>query len=94
MDYNLALIKKISEGSVVLEFRGKQYEVELKDEDKQPIYDGMEEGVFLVPFDLKNQKILMTVDTKEVYDTFPEIKLLDSELEGSVKSYEEEEEEE
>ena len=92
MDYNLALIKSISEGSVVLEFRGKQYEVELTDEDKQPIYDGMEEGIFLVPFDLKNQKVLMTVDTKEVYDTFPEIKLLDSELEGSVKSYEEEEE--
>ena len=92
MDYNLALIKSISEGSVVLEFRGKQYEVELTDEDKQPIYDGMEEGIFLVPFDLKNQKILMTVDTKEVYDTFPEIKLLNSELEGSVKSYEEEEE--
>lgn len=92
MDYNLALIKSISEGSVVLEFRGKQYKVELTDEDKQPIYDGMEEGIFLVPFDLKNQKILMTVDTKEVYDTFPEIKLLNSELEGSVKSYEEEEE--
>lgn len=93
MDYNLAKIKSISEDSVVLEFRGKQYEVELTDEDRQPLYDGMEEGIFLVPFDSKKQKILMTVDTKEVYETFPEVKMLDSELEGSVKSYEEEDEE-
>lgn len=93
MDYNLAKIKSISEGSVVLEFRGKQYEVEMTDEDRQPLYDGMEEGIFLVPFDSKNQKILMTVDTKEVYETFPEVKMLNSELEGSVKRYEEEDEE-
>lgn len=93
MDYNLAKIKSISESSVVLEFRGKQYEVEITDEDRQPLYDGMEEGIFLVPFDPSNKKILMTVDTKEVYDTFPEVKMLDSELKDSVKSYEEEDEE-
>ena len=80
MDFNLALIKKIGEDSVVLEFRGKQYEVELKEEEKQPLYDGMEEGVFLVPFDLKNEKILLTVDTQEGYEVFPEVKRLESEL--------------
>ncbi|WP_341963660.1 hypothetical protein NM897_17390 (plasmid) [Planococcus maritimus] len=91
MDFNLALIKKIGEDSVVLEFRGKQYEVELKEEEKQPLYDGMEEGVFLVPFDLKNEKILLTVDTQEVYEVFPEVKRLESELDGAVENYEEDE---
>lgn len=91
MDFNLALIKKIGEDSIVLEFRGKQYEVELKEEEKQPLYDGMEEGVFLVPFDVKNEKILMTVDTQEVYEVFPEVKMLESELGGSVENYEEDE---
>lgn len=92
MDYKLALIKSISEESVVLEYRGKQYEIELSEDEKQPLYDNMEEGVFLVPFDLDSQKLLMTVDTKETYEVFPETKLLDSELEGSVEDYEEEEE--
>lgn len=92
MDYKLALIKSISEESVVLEYRGKQYEIELSEDEKQPLYDSMEEGVFLVPFDLNSRKLLMTVDTKETYEVFPEAKMLDSELEGSVKDYEEEEE--
>lgn len=91
MDFNLALIKKIGEDSVVLEFRGKQYEVELKEEEKQPLYDGMEEGVFLVPFDFKNEKILLTVDTQEVYEVFPEVKRLESELDGAIENYEEDE---
>lgn len=91
MDFNLALIKKIGEDSVVLEFRGKQYEIELKEEEKQPLYDGMEEGVFLVPFDLKNEKILLTVDTQEVYEVFPEVKRLESELDGAIENYEEDE---
>lgn len=91
MDFNLALIKKIGEDSVVLEFRGNQYEVELKEEEKQPLYDGMEEGVFLVPFDLKNEKILLTVDTQEVYEVFPEVKRLESELDGAIENYEEDE---
>ena len=91
MDFNLALIKNISEDSVVLEFRGKQYEVEIKEEEKQPLYDGMEEGVFLVPFDQKNEKILLTVDTQEVYEVFPEVKMLESELNGSIENYEEDE---
>lgn len=92
MNYKLALIKSISEESVVLEYRGKQYEVELSEDEKQPLYDNMEEGVFLVPFDLNSQKLLMTVDTKETYEVFPEAKMLDSELEASVEDYEEEEE--
>lgn len=92
MDYKLALIKSISEETVVLEYRGKQYEVNLSEEDKQPLYDNMEEGVFIVPFDLDSQKLLMTVDTKEIYEVFPEAKMLDSELDGSVEDYEEEEE--
>lgn len=92
MDYKLALLKRISEETVVLEYRGKEYEIELSEEEKQPLYDNMEEGVFLVPFDVDSQKLMMTVDTKEVYEVFPEAKMLDSELEGSVKNYEEEEE--
>jgi len=92
MNYKLALIKSISEESVVLEYRGKQYEIELSEDEKQPLYDNMEEGVFLVPFDLDSQKLLMTVDTKETYEVFPEAKMLGSELDGSVEDYEEEEE--
>ena len=92
MDYKLALIKSISEESVVLEYRGKQYEIELSEDEKQPLYDNMEEGVFLVPFDLDSQKLMMTVDTKETYEVFPEAKMLNSELEGSVENYEKEEE--
>lgn len=91
MNYKLALIKSISEESVVLEYRGKQYEIELSEDEKQPLYDNMEEGVFLVPFDLDSQKLMMTVDTKETYEVFPEAKMLNSELEGSVENYEEEE---
>lgn len=91
MNYKLALIKSISEESVVLEYRGKQYEIELSEDEKQPLYDNMEEGVFLVPFDLDSQKLMMTVDTKEIYEVFPEAKMLNSELEGSVENYEEEE---
>lgn len=92
MDYKLALLKRISEETVVLEYRGKEYEIELSEDEKQPLYDNMEEGVFLVPFDVDSQKLMMTVDTKEVYEVFPEAKMLDSELEGSVEDYEEEEE--
>lgn len=90
MNYKLAKIKSISEHTVILDFRGKEYEVELEEEDKQPLYDSMEEGIFIVPFDLDNPKLLMTVDTKEVYEVFPEAKRIDSELDGAIESYEEE----
>jgi len=72
---NYALVKKIGENNVLLECNNKEYEVELTEDIKQPIYDAMEEGIFTVPFDAKNKKILMTVDTKAVYEVFPEHEL-------------------
>lgn len=79
---NYARIKEIGENDVLLECDNKEYEIELTDDIKQPIYEAVEEGIYLVPFDNESKKILMNVDTQTLYEVFPEHEL--EELKGAT----------
>lgn len=79
---NYAIIKEIGENDVLIECDNTEYEIELTDDIKQPIFDSVEEGNFLVPFDKENKKILMAVDTKTLREIFPEHEL--EELKGAA----------
>jgi hypothetical protein len=72
---NYALIKEIGENDVLLECNNEEYVIELTEDIKQPIFEAVEEGIYLVPFDNEKKKILMTVDTKTLYEVFPEHEL-------------------
>lgn len=70
-----ATIKAIGEDAVLLECNGKEYEIDLLEDTKQPIFDAVEEGIFLVPFDEKNEQLLMSVITSTISEIFPEHEL-------------------
>lgn len=80
---NYAFIKEIGEDDVLLECNGKQYEINLGEDTRQPIFEAVEAGVFLVPFDVKNKKILLSVDTDTIREVFPEHDL--AELKGATE---------
>lgn len=78
-----ATIKAIGEDAVLLECNGKNYEIDLLEDTKQPIFDAVEEGVFLVPFDEENEQLLISVMTGTISEIFPEHKL--EELKDATK---------
>lgn len=76
------LIKEVGEDDILLNVNGKDIEIELTADIKQPIFDAIEEGIYMLPFDNVSKKIIMTVDTQTAYEVFPESDL--EELEGST----------
>lgn len=80
-DYTLGLIKEVGEDSVLLLIDDKEVVVPLHDKNRVAVFEAVEEGVYLVPYDKKNNELLMTVDEKILYEVFPEFEL--EELKGA-----------
>ena len=78
-----ALIKAVREDAVLLECDGKEYEIELLADTKQPIFDAVEEGIFLVPFDKEKEQLLLSLSTDTIKKIFPEHEL--EELQDATK---------
>lgn len=81
-NYTLALIKEVGEDDVLVTVNGGDVVVPLNEGNKQAIFDAVTEGVYLVPYDGKNNQLLMTVDEEVLYEIFPEIQ--NEELEGAT----------
>lgn len=80
-NYTMGLIKEVGEDDVLLTVNGEDIVVPLHEKNKNIIFEAVEEGVYLVPYDKKNNEILMTVDEKVLYEAFPETEL--EELKGA-----------
>ncbi|OES43359.1 hypothetical protein [Domibacillus iocasae] len=76
------LIKEVGEDDVLINLNGEDFEVKLTPENRQPIFDSVEAGNYLVPVDSETKELLMTVDTQTFYEVFPESEL--AELEGAA----------
>lgn len=81
-EYTLALIKEVGEDDVLVTVNDVEVVVPLDEGNKQAIFDAVSEGVYLVPYDSKNNKFLMTVDEEVLYEVFPELD--NEELEGAT----------
>ncbi len=81
-DYTLALIKEVGEDDVLVTVNDVDVVVPLHEGNKQAIFDAVSEGVYLVPYDSKNNEFLMTVDEAVLYEVFPELE--NEELEGAT----------
>lgn len=89
-DYTLALIKEVGEDDVLVTVNDVEVVVPLDEGNKQAIFDAVSEGVYLVPYDSKNNKFLMTVDEEVLYEVFPELD--NEELEGATDDLPEDDE--
>lgn len=82
-DFSYGIIKEVGEDDILVNVNGQDIEIKLDDSTRKPIYDATEEGIYLVPVDAKNKKLLMTVDTETIYEVFPEADL--KELKGATE---------
>ncbi len=89
-EYTLALIKEVGEDDVLVTVNDVEVVVPLDEGNKQAIFDAVSEGVYLVPYDSKNNKFLMTVDEEVLYEVFPELD--NEELEGATDDLPEDDE--
>lgn len=74
-DYTLGLIKEVGEDNVLLTVDDEDIVVPLHDKNRIAVFEAVEEGIYLVPYDKKNNELLMTVDEKVLYEVFPEMEL-------------------
>lgn len=74
-NFTLGQIKEVGEESVLVNVKGEDMEFSLDDSNKQPIFDAVSEGVYMIPVDVEKRKLLMTVDTQTLYEVFPETEL-------------------
>lgn len=81
-DYTLALIKEVGEDDVLVTVNDVDVVVPLNEGNKQAIFDAVSKGMYLVPYDSKNNEFLMTVDEAVLYEVFPELE--NEELEGAT----------
>lgn len=88
-NFNLGTIKEVGEDDVLINVNGEDIEFNLDNNNRQEIFNAVEEGLYIVPVDLENKELLMTVDTKTLYEVFPETEL--EELKGADKELEENE---
>lgn len=88
-DYTLALIKEVGEDNVLLTVDDKDIVVPLHEKNRIAVFEAVEEGIYLVPYDKKNNELLMTVDEKILYEVFPEMEL--DELKGATEEIPEDE---
>lgn len=66
------LIKEIGENDVLISVNGQDFEIELDDSTRRPVYDAASEGIFIVPVDVEKKKLLINVNTQTVNEIFPE----------------------
>lgn len=87
-NYTLGLIKEVGEDDVLLTVNNIDIVVPLSEGNRQAVLDAVTEGVFLIPYDSKNNELLMTVEEAVLYEAFPEIAL--DELKGATEDIPEE----
>ncbi|MGM9988796.1 MAG: hypothetical protein ACI35O_16440 [Bacillaceae bacterium] len=88
-NFSYGTIKEVGEKDILVNIDGEDVVMELTESNRKPIFEAVEEGIFIVPVDAEKKKLLMTVDTKTLYEVFPELDL--KELKGSTDSFEEHE---
>lgn len=88
-NYTLGLIKEVGEDTVLLSVDDKDIVVPLHEKNRIAVFEAVEEGIYLVPYDKENNELLMTVDEKILYEVFPEMEL--DELKGATEDIPEDE---
>lgn len=79
-NFTLAYIKEIGENDILISVKGKDIELELTDENREPIFSAIEEDIFVLPYSEETNELLMNVDEETIKEIFPELEL--EELQG------------
>ncbi|WP_203341281.1 hypothetical protein [Planococcus beijingensis] len=87
-NYTLGLIKEVGEESVLVSVNGEDIEIELKETDREVLFQMVTENVFLVPVDSDTNELILNMDESAVREEFPEMEL--AELLGAAEEFEEE----
>ena len=87
-NYTLGLIKEVGEEDVLVSVNGKDIEIELKETDREVLFQMVMENVFLVPVDSDTNELILNMDESAVREEFPEMEL--TELIGAAEEFEEE----
>lgn len=87
-NYTLGLIKEVGEESVLVSVNGEDIEIELKETDREVLFQMVTENVFLVPVDSDTNELILNMDESAVREEFPEMEL--TELIGAAEEFEEE----
>ena len=87
-NYTLGLIKEVGEESVLVSVNGEDIEIELKETDREVLFQMVMENVFLVPVDSDTNELILNMDESAVREEFPEMEL--TELIGAAEEFEEE----
>lgn len=71
-EFTLAFIKEVGEDDILVSVNEKDIVVPLTKENKEPIFQAVEEGIYVVPYSLESNELLMNVDDETLREVFPE----------------------
>ena len=74
-DFTLAYIKEVGEDDVLLTVDGKEIVVELTVENRASLFQAVEEDIYIVPFNLETNELMMNVNDEVIKELFPESEL-------------------
>jgi hypothetical protein len=81
-NFSYGLIKEVGEDDVLVLVDGMEIEIPLDDSTRKPIFDAVENGIYIVPVDVETSKLLITVDAQNYREIFLEADL--KELKGAA----------
>lgn len=74
-EITLGFVKEVSENDVLITVNEKEYLVELTKDNREPLFQALEENIFIVPFNLETNEIMMDVNDEVIREMFPETEL-------------------
>lgn len=75
MNITQAFIKEIEGKTLLINVEGNDMKVELTKEDISIIFEAIEHGTYIIPFDLDRKKIVTEIEDAQLLKHFPETKL-------------------
>lgn len=74
-DFTLAFIKEVGEDDILISVQERDIVVNLTEENKESVLQAVEEGIYIIPYSLETNELLMNVDDEILREIFPESEL-------------------
>lgn len=87
-DFTLGFIKEVGDNDILITVGEEDLIVELTEENREAVFQSVEEGIYIVPYNKESNELLMNVDDETLREIFPEFEL--EELQGATDELPEE----
>lgn len=74
-NFTLGLIKEVGDKDILLSVNDKDIEVSLTDENREDIFQAVQDDIFIIPFNLETNEIMTDINDEDLKELYPEYEL-------------------